>query len=720
MAIRETAIKINTLVHKRYRIQAILGHGGFGRTYLARDESQHNSLCVLKEFSPASRLDDQEILQKAVELFKRETQILSRLNHPQIPQFIYQFHEKHRIFIVQEYIKGKNYFELLKSQGAFAESEILEWLRSLLDVLVYIHSKNILHRDITLDNIIFSDSLRLPVLIDFGVVKETVDQLDKNQETGLSKPTVVGKVGYAAIEQIRTGQCSPSSDLYSLGVCAIVLLTGKEPDQLVDHHSQQWIWSSFAKVSHSTEAILNKMIAEKPMDRYQSAHEVIRDLGQKTQIYQPPKSNPAFTQIRQPNLNIFNDQGSTQSETFSKLTEPSNEISTHSYWPNHNNENSVDTNYLDEDYLEEETPELDNPDKSRKSKSKIKKQKRLILLGAFSFVVMTTGIISLGIYSPYINPICRLLDQCIADQKYEEIYARLHDSFNILQQESRNAEALAILTSMPEILKENLDQLQAVPENAKIYPDVVQLTHDYERQLEEVESTIKAFQILDASEDGFQNLKTKVEEANSLENLLDIETELNKTLKENLQPLEEESAYFNNNYIRTRISELLLNYQSQASALSDRIKKEQEIQRLISDAKGIAATAEARTKDAHNVKTLQQYRSARELWSSALRKLSTIPGETLFKEEISQLRNTYQGQVAQLNKKINEIEAINRTPLPSSPESGSSSGGRLPPPPPARRPLPPPPDPPQNVRPEPIWPRPPGEEPLWFLDFDRN
>ncbi len=706
MITRATAIKTNTIVHKNYRIQSVLGQGGFGRTYLAKDQKQNNSLCVLKEFSPASNPGNQEILEKAFELFKRETQILARLNHPQIPRFIDQFDENHRIFIVQEYINGKTYFELLKSQGSFTELEILEWLRSLLGVLAYIHSKNILHRDITLDNIIFSDTLSLPVLIDFGVVKETVSQLDNNQKTDLSRPTVVGKVGYAAIEQIRTGQCSPSSDLYSLGVCAIVLLTGKKPDELVDHYSQQWIWPSFVKISSSTEAILRKMTAEKPIDRYQFAHEVIQDLGQKTQVYQLPQPNLKFTEIRQPDLSALNDQNQNQSEKFSNLVGSQTQVSQYSSL--HNFASRDGYPFYDENLQEE--PEFSREDDSNKSRLQAKKLKLLMLLIAFSFVLLTTtGIILLGINSPYINPICQLLDKCIADKRYEEIYTQIENDFDVLQKTIRDADSLPQLISTSAMIAENIEALRTVPSNAKIYSSVIELLRNYESRAIEINLAIKAFKTIADTQDILKELETKSEQVDSLEALLEILEKSQNVLKQELEPLAEEIVDLGNNTIPTNLLELIDNYQTQIDTLNHRISQEKNIKSLIEDAKNIAALAAEATKQANNTNSLQQYRRARESWRSALGKLEGIPDKTLFAADIGQLRSTYQAQIRQLSGKISSIEAQRgqSTWLSRDNYRGNEYRGNEPNPP-SRNPPPPP--PPNNAG-EPLWP---GEsEPLW-------
>jgi len=276
----EAKIGIGTLIKNRYQIQDILGQGGFGRTYLALDIERFDEPCVLKEFVPTHT--KQYAVQKARELFEREARILYKINHPQIPKFLAWFEHAESLFIVQEYISGKTYFRLLNDRLAdqrqpFSQVEVSRWLQNLLPVLDYLHGNDIVHRDISLDNIMLPDGQWRPVLIDFGLVKQRVSQIweiTSNNSSPLHETSFVGKFGYSPPEQIRMGQCYPCSDLYSLAVTAIVLLTGKELGLLMNR-SLEWQWRSYAEVDDHLAGILNKMLSEKPGDRYQSASEVL-------------------------------------------------------------------------------------------------------------------------------------------------------------------------------------------------------------------------------------------------------------------------------------------------------------------------------------------------------------------------------------------------------------------------------------------------------------
>lgn len=278
MARLSAVLRDGIILNNRYRILKQIGQGGFGRAYLAEDIHRYRELCVLKEFAPQVESDRE--LRKAEDLFERESGILYKLKHSQIPKFEAllqtRIDGKRSLFIVQEYIEGESYWELLKHRGQLGEAEVTEMILELLPTLDYIHNANLIHRDISPDNLIRRDSDGKTVLIDFGCVKIAANAVSKS--TGQSI-TLIGKKGYSPDEQLRRGQAFPCSDLYALAATAIVLLTGKQPDELYDSHQGEWDWESQAKVSPGLKKILNKMLAYQPCDRYQSAEKVSQVLN---------------------------------------------------------------------------------------------------------------------------------------------------------------------------------------------------------------------------------------------------------------------------------------------------------------------------------------------------------------------------------------------------------------------------------------------------------
>ena len=285
-------IASGTLIDNRYIIQSMLGQGGLGRTYLAHDTRRFNEPCVLKEFAPFGTGSDG--IEKCRDLFKREAKILHQLEHPQIPCFLACFEGEGRLFLVQEYVNGKTYSMLLQERRAkgqtFTENEVVFWLQKLLPVLEYVHQHQVIHRDISPDNIMLPVGGNLPVLIDFGVGKQIarLNEATQKNTAFAGNLSLVGKVGYAPREQISLGLCSPSSDIYALGVTAVVLLTGRNPSHLMDRYSLDWNWQEYTNISDTFAQILNRMLADTPKARYQTTREVLIQLEQLSQSAELP------------------------------------------------------------------------------------------------------------------------------------------------------------------------------------------------------------------------------------------------------------------------------------------------------------------------------------------------------------------------------------------------------------------------------------------------
>jgi len=297
-------LTVGSKLENRYEIVRELGQGGFGRTYLARDINRYQEACVLKEFAP--QIHGANELKKAEELFEREASVLYKLQHSQIPNFRellrLTLNGKRSLFLVQDYIEGESYAQLLK-QRCFSEAEVVELLGQILPVLEYIHSQGVIHRDISPENLMQRHVDKMPVLIDFGGVKQAATTA-VSQATGRPLVTLLGKEGYAPPEQIRQGKAFPSSDLYALAVTVLVLLSGKEPKELYDNSQATWSWRKYISVSPELGKILDKCLAYRYSDRYQSAREVLQLLPTVTSPNSQPIVNPNPKPVAAVNPNI--------------------------------------------------------------------------------------------------------------------------------------------------------------------------------------------------------------------------------------------------------------------------------------------------------------------------------------------------------------------------------------------------------------------------------
>ncbi len=264
------------LLKKRYRAVQELGEGGMSRTFLAVDLDRLNTPCIIKQFSTHSH--KVPLVEKAIELFNQEALRLRDLgDHPQIPALYGFFEQENHLYLVEEQIEGKNLLKELNIKGAFSEVEIIDLLKDVLPILTYIHHHQVIHRDIKPDNLIRRKVDGKLVLVDFGVAKQTLDLWQP--KTG----TMTGTIGYAPLEQIRGGKAYPASDLYSLGMTCIHLLTQVPPNQLFDPLSGELIWRSHLLKNHQFISkklgeILDKLLPDMVKDRYQNAEEVLQDL----------------------------------------------------------------------------------------------------------------------------------------------------------------------------------------------------------------------------------------------------------------------------------------------------------------------------------------------------------------------------------------------------------------------------------------------------------
>jgi Ca-activated chloride channel family protein len=266
----------NLLLEGRYRAIEPIGQGGFGRTFLAVDEvRQSQPYCVIKQFLPQQGINKTE---KAAELFHQEATRLEALGeHPQIPQMLAYFEQEQQQYLVQEFIDGCNLAQELAEAGAFNETQIRQLLNELLPVLQFVHDRGAIHRDIKPENIIRRRSDRSLVLVDFGAAKYTTE--DDAGRTG----TIIGSAAYVAPEQVR-GKAVFASDIYSLGVTCIHLLTQVPPFDLFDGSEDAWVWRHYlcqTPISDRLGQVLDKMLQSATKQRYQSANEVLKDLHAK-------------------------------------------------------------------------------------------------------------------------------------------------------------------------------------------------------------------------------------------------------------------------------------------------------------------------------------------------------------------------------------------------------------------------------------------------------
>ena len=262
----------------RYHILKTLGEGGYSQTFLATDTNLSSTKrCVIKQLKSITHLQKQQWMKRQ---FKNEADILERLGaeNNQIPQLYAYFSEGNTFYLIQEWIEGITLTQKQQIQGVLSEREIRKILVSLLSVLDYIHSQNIIHQDIKPDNIILRAIDELPVLIDFGAAIEATTTKDNNQNNDIVMMGT-GTPGYMSSEQI-TGHPVFASDLYSLGLTAIYLLTGKTPQDFdTNWDTGEIMWHREARnISINLIMVIDKAIRSHVSDRFSSAREMLAAL----------------------------------------------------------------------------------------------------------------------------------------------------------------------------------------------------------------------------------------------------------------------------------------------------------------------------------------------------------------------------------------------------------------------------------------------------------
>ena len=293
---------MSNLLDNRYRVTSVLGSGGFGETYLAEDTKMpSNRRCVIKQLKPVA--DNPQMYELLQQRFHREAAVLETLGEENryIPKLYANFAENGLFYLVQEWIDGLTLTETIERNGKWNENAVRQLMTSILQTLIYVHDRGIIHRDIKPDNIILRAGE--PVLIDFGAVKETLNVSTIRSSSQQAHSIVIGTPGFMASEQ-AAGRPFFASDLYSLSLTAIFALTGKYPQELgTDPQTGEVLWQQhLTGISADLKAIFAKVLQFDPRDRYSSAREMLEAL-QPTQILNqsPPKqisSPPAMSNMQ--------------------------------------------------------------------------------------------------------------------------------------------------------------------------------------------------------------------------------------------------------------------------------------------------------------------------------------------------------------------------------------------------------------------------------------
>ncbi|MGK7877302.1 MAG: AAA-like domain-containing protein [Xenococcaceae cyanobacterium] len=274
------------ILNDRYKIKKTLGSGSFTTTFLAEDIVENRS-CVIKQLKP----ENPRVFQQVQERFELEARALKKLSkYDQVITWYDYFTEDGQFYLVREWIEGKTLTERVEEKGTLNKNSVRQNLMDILKVLEDVHREGIIHQEIKPDNIILRQSDNLPVLLDFGGLKQIIRIYENQLEAS----------GFMPYEQAEGRPVYYYRDLYALGLTAIYLLTGKLPKDsctgqkiLSDYNrhlqkprvqsestkgSEPFLEMSNLKFSTDLTGVLNKAISSHPRDRFLTANEMHNEL----------------------------------------------------------------------------------------------------------------------------------------------------------------------------------------------------------------------------------------------------------------------------------------------------------------------------------------------------------------------------------------------------------------------------------------------------------
>src|SRR5262252_2015132 len=266
------------VLNNRYEIVRRIGGGGMGAVYLAKDRNLGDAPRAVKEMIE-SHIDDTQH-EKAIADFKRESLLLTELEHPSIPTVYDYFYDDNseRFYLVMKFIPGADLASRLRAtpQGRIDEPTVTEWGMQVADVLHYLHTRPqpIIYRDLKPANLMIDTNNGRIMLIDFGIARWV-----NKKEKGV---TAVGTMGYAPPE-LFSGQADPRVDIYSLGATMFHLVTGSDPQDnpllIFDFTKNPRPRQINPQLSSEMENLLIRAVEYKPEHRFQSGAEMRDALG---------------------------------------------------------------------------------------------------------------------------------------------------------------------------------------------------------------------------------------------------------------------------------------------------------------------------------------------------------------------------------------------------------------------------------------------------------
>lgn len=259
-------LEIGSLLDNKYRVLDVVGHGGMSTVYLARNEKANKSWAIKEVLKQGQ--EDLEIKKNSL---IAETEMLKKLNHPNLPAIIDVIETNDTFLVVMDYIEGNDLSDILDEFGAQPQEKVIEWAKQVCDVLSYLHTRTpvIVYRDLKPANIMLKPDGNI-TLIDFGTAREA-------EVKDVANTVSLGTKGYAAPEQFGDGaRADARTDIYCFGATIYHLVTGHSPAE--EPYIIEPIRNINPSLSGGLEKIILKCTQPNPADRYQSCEELAYDL----------------------------------------------------------------------------------------------------------------------------------------------------------------------------------------------------------------------------------------------------------------------------------------------------------------------------------------------------------------------------------------------------------------------------------------------------------
>ena len=297
-----------TLIYNRYSILHIERSSNFSKVFFALDTYQNPPRsCVIKVFEPI--VQKPQIAEWIAKEFQKEAKRLKQLslNNQYLPQ-IYTYSNDFQVYyLVRELVEGETLQEKVQRKGKFSPSEVREILVKLLSVLDYIHDRGVIHQNIQPKNIILRNGDNVPMLINFGSVRQIVATYGFYGDRQIFSAT--NHHGYAPSEQ-TLGKAVPASDLYSLGLTAVYLLTAQNAvDLAVPNFSNFQLPSKIIASDPTLAAVITRAIGSNLAQRYNCASEMLDallDRNLERENIKPPADHIYTVSFRPPEISRAN------------------------------------------------------------------------------------------------------------------------------------------------------------------------------------------------------------------------------------------------------------------------------------------------------------------------------------------------------------------------------------------------------------------------------